>query len=156
MRDHRDEDHRLIWFDPRMIQQMASAICVVCTSAGGAFILSCIILFSYSKSLLMTTRLHTDRWSRLQIWRLHDLCCHDNIYIPSRDALLGLSHLLHRACALGVEVQESYTPGSHLRALISRWTDTQACEHGQNDQGWEDTCQKNAREVGKLSIDRLR
>lgn len=40
MRDHRDEDHRMIWFDPRMIRQIASSICVVCTSAGGAFILS--------------------------------------------------------------------------------------------------------------------
>ncbi|CAD6566990.1 MAG: hypothetical protein ASARMPRED_000454 [Alectoria sarmentosa] len=40
MRDHRDEDHRLIWFDPRMIRQIASSICVVCASAGGAFILS--------------------------------------------------------------------------------------------------------------------
>lgn len=44
MRDHRDEDHRLIWFDPRMVRQIASSICVVCTSAGGAFILSCMIL----------------------------------------------------------------------------------------------------------------
>lgn len=40
MRDHRDEDHRLIWFDPRMIRQMASSICIVCSSVGGAFILS--------------------------------------------------------------------------------------------------------------------
>lgn len=40
MRDHRGEDHRLIWFDPRMIRQIASSICVVCTSAGGASILS--------------------------------------------------------------------------------------------------------------------
>lgn len=45
MRDYREEDHRLIWFDPQMIRQMVSSICVVCTSAGGAFILSCTILF---------------------------------------------------------------------------------------------------------------
>lgn len=40
MRDHRDRDHPLIWFDPQMIRQIASSICIVCTSAGGAFILS--------------------------------------------------------------------------------------------------------------------
>ena len=43
MRDHRDGDRSLIWFDPRMIRQIASSICIVCTSAGGAFILSCTI-----------------------------------------------------------------------------------------------------------------
>lgn len=37
---HRPDQHGLLWFDPRMVRQIASSICIVGGSTGSAFILS--------------------------------------------------------------------------------------------------------------------
>ena len=62
MRDHRDEDHRLIWFDPRMIRQIASSICIVGASAGGAFILSCATILQIMKVFANNNQTTPRQW----------------------------------------------------------------------------------------------
>ena len=89
MRDHRPEDHRLIWFDPWMIWQIVSSFCVVCSSVGGAFILSCTLLFLLFKSILTAIRFHTHSWSWLQKRWLYGLSCPSNGGLHDRDDLLG-------------------------------------------------------------------
>lgn len=69
-------NRNLIWFDLKMICHIAAAVCILCSTISGAFVISCMKhnLQRLLVTQLTTSRLYTNSWPWLQIWWVHDLC----------------------------------------------------------------------------------
>lgn len=81
-----DKIEGLRWFDFRMIWQIISAVCIVCGTVGGAFVLSCKYYILEPYSQLIKPRFHSYGWVGLSKWRVSDIHCDCAGHILGRTA----------------------------------------------------------------------